>query len=175
MPTIFLLGFRGTGGVTDQENRHFSEPALVRAGHVAIGGVIPDIFIGFSPTPEAAEVAGGELELLKLLKAHIAQPGCLQDDTIVFHRAKKLSADNKRVTVYKLNIEVSDETLETIKEWYNEKKEAKYNFPNKDGTFEPDEYNCGTFPALLGVPIPSSSGLIESYLQVMKDKGASEW
>src|SRR5262245_5863765 len=120
MPTIFLLGFRGTGGVTDDANPHFSEPALVRAGHVAIGGVIPDVFIGFSPTPEAALAAGGELELLNLLSQHNAQPGRLQDDTEVFHRAKELAVTDDKTTVYKLNIEVTNETLETIKAWYNE-------------------------------------------------------
>jgi hypothetical protein len=175
MPEIYLVGFRGTGSVTDEESPYFSEPALVRAGHVAIGGVIPDTLIGFSPTPEAAEAAGGELALLKLLKDHIAQHGRLQDDTAVFNRAKALAAQGERTTVFKLTIQVSDETFKTIETWYNDQKEAKYNFPNEDDTFEPDEYNCGTFPALLGVPIPSHSGSIKTYIGEMILKGAIEW
>jgi hypothetical protein len=175
MPTLFIVGFRGTGGVTNEKHPRFGEPALVRAGHVALGGVIPDKLIGFSPTPEAIAAAGGELPLLELLKRHIAQVGCLQDDTAIFERAKKLAAEGERTIVYRLNVEVSAETLETIKEWYNTKKEALYNFPHEDWTFEPNEYNCGLFPALLGVEIPSSSGSIEAYIQDMKDKGATEW
>jgi hypothetical protein len=175
MPTIFIVGFRGTGGLTNPKHQHFSEPALVRAGHVAIGGVIPDKLIGFSPTPEAAEAAGGELALLELLKQHIAQVGCLQDDTAIFERAKELAAKDEPTTVYKLDIEVSDATFETIKTWYNNKKEAMYNFPNWDDTFEPNEYNCGIFPALLGVPIPSTTGSTTDYVEDMKAKGATKW
>jgi hypothetical protein len=176
MPTIFIVGFRGTGGVTNTRHPHFREPALVRAGHVAIGGVIPDKLIGFSPTPEAIEAAGGELALLELLKEHIAQVGRLQDDTAIFERAKELAAKGERTVVWQWEVEVADETVETIKQWYNEKKEAKYNFPDEiDGTFQPDEYNCALFPSVLGMPLPSSDGNVNKYIDEMVSKGAIRW
>jgi hypothetical protein len=66
---------------------------------------------------------------------------------------------------------VSDEIFATIEAWYNEQKEALYNFPNWDDTFEPNEYNCGIFPAVLGVPIPSNHGSTTSYVNEMIEKG----
>lgn len=123
MPIIQIVAFRGTGGVIDPDHPYFQQEAgLVRAGHVGLQGVIPGKIIGFSPTPEAAESLGGEQALLeKLVNEHEAQPGCLQDDTRHFQRAYELIVEtNGRTTVWEIDVEVSGETLETIKEWYNE-------------------------------------------------------
>jgi hypothetical protein len=49
MPTIRLLAFRGTGGVFDEDHPNYQEPALIRAGHVALADVIEGKIIGFSP------------------------------------------------------------------------------------------------------------------------------
>ena len=46
MPVIQVLVFRGTGGVYNAEHPYYSEPALVRAGHVGVAGVIDDKIIG---------------------------------------------------------------------------------------------------------------------------------
>src|SRR5262245_10099185 len=134
MPIIGIVAFRGLP---------FSqESGLIRTGHVALAGVVPDRLLGFSPTPSAIEVVGGEIELFKLLRAGKAQPGCLQDDTEVFLRAKEISVLNDITTVWVLDVEISDQISDTTKEWYNEKREAPYNFPNRYGIFKPNQYNC---------------------------------
>jgi hypothetical protein len=167
MPTISIVAFRGLS---------FSkESALIRTGHVALGGVISDKLIGFSPTPQAIEAAGGEMELFKLLRAGKAQPGCLQDDTTVFLRAKELSTLNKNIEIWELDVEISIEILTTIKAWYNEKREALYNFPDNKGRFEAGQYNCAIFPVVLGVPIPISNGQLYPYVEAMVKNGAFRW
>ena len=80
MPIIRVLIFRGTGGVYNPDHPYHGEPALVRAGHVGVSGVIEGKIIGFHPTSEAAEAIGGEKELLEALKDKQPQPGRLQDD-----------------------------------------------------------------------------------------------
>lgn len=59
MKQLTVLVFRGTGGVLNETNPHYNEPALVRAGHVGVMGVIQDGIIGFHPTPEVASELGG--------------------------------------------------------------------------------------------------------------------
>jgi hypothetical protein len=167
MPIIGLVAFRGLP---------FSqEPALIRTGHVALSRVIPDVLIGFSPTPSAIEAAGGEMGLFMRLRAGEAQPGCLQDDTAIFLRARELSVTDEITTVWELEVEILIETLEAIKEWYNEKREAPYNFPDRFGIFKPNQYNCATFPSLLNIPIPSPNGSLGTYIEAMIENGAHRW
>jgi hypothetical protein len=47
VPTIQVLIFRGTGGVYNEDSPHYHEPALVRAGHVGVMGIIEGKIIGF--------------------------------------------------------------------------------------------------------------------------------
>lgn len=91
MPIIQVLIFRGTGGVYTEDHQYYSEPALVRAGHVGVIGIIEDKIIGFHPTSEAAEVAGDEKALLDALRQKRPQPGRLQDDDAYFERAFQLT------------------------------------------------------------------------------------
>lgn len=81
MKQLTVLVYRGTGGVLNKAHPRYSEPALIRAGHVGVIGLVEgDKVIGFHPTPEAAEAAGGERPLLEKLGRHEAVPGRLQDD-----------------------------------------------------------------------------------------------
>lgn len=178
MPTIRVLIFRGTGGVTKQDHPAYGEPGLVRAGHVGVMGVIEGKIIGFHPTPEAAAALGGEAALLKALIEHQAQPGCLQDDDLYFERAYQLAAEaGERTTVYTYEVDIADETLEAIQSWYNERKEVPYNFPYADGHFEPGHSNCATFWALhFGIALPEYTGRIERLIDLMKaDKEYDIW
>lgn len=175
MPTIQLVAFRGVGGVFNDDHPLHSESALIRAGHVALGNIIGDKLIGFSPTEQALQNAGSENALLEQLKHYVAQEGKLQDDTAIFHRAQALAETGERCTVWQLNIDISEEVLETIRQWYNKDKRALYNFPDENGQFETDEYNCATFPQRLGVTIPADTGYVKDYVRAMRLQGATKW
>lgn len=176
MPVIQVLVFRGTGGVYNAEHPYYSEPALVRAGHVGVAGVIDDKIIGFHPTSEAAQAIGGEKALLNALKDKIAQPGRLQDDDEYFKRAHELrDATNGRTTVYMYEVEISEETLNNIRTWYNDNKEALYNFPD-DGQFKNRESNCAMFwVEWFKIPLPKRTGSIKVLAKEMKDEGYDIW
>jgi hypothetical protein len=175
MPIIEVLIFRGTGGVTKKDHPSYHELALVRAGHVAVVGIIKGKIIGFHPTPEAAEALGGEEALINALINHQAQPGRLQDDDVYFLRAFELSKEDERTTVYTYEVEISDETLAEIEKWYNDHKEAPYNFPNKDGSFAPNESNCATFWLRFKIALPEETGSIERLTNIMKDEEYDKW
>jgi hypothetical protein len=177
MPVLDVLIFRGTGGVLNREHPHYDEPGLVRAGHAGIAGVIDGRIIGFHPTAEAVEEAGGERELLEALSRHESQPGCLQDDTAIFERAHELSEAGERTTVYIYSVNVSDSTLATIRAWYNEQKETPYNFPDrKTGTFSGQESNCAIFWLKhFQIPLPVKTGQIKLLIDVMKEEEYEVW
>jgi hypothetical protein len=175
MPIIRLLAFRGTGGVFDEEHDYYQEAGLIRAGHVALADVIEGKLIGFSPTPEATEALGGEKQLLIELRHHRSQAGCLQDDTAIFERAQVLANQGLRTQVWELPIEITEETLEGIKSWYNEKKEYPYNFPDLEGNLAEGKANCATFPLQLGLTIPVNTGKLSDYVDAMRVQGAKRW
>lgn len=175
MPTIRLVAFRGTGGVYNDAHPYYNEPALVRAGHVALADVVEGALIGFSPTPDAIQAAGGEEKLLEMLAKRKSQPGCLQDDTAIFERATELAEVDKRTTVWQLTIDVDEEILSEIRAWYNERTEALYNFPDEDGKFADGDYNCAVFPSRFKIPLPVMSGSIKLYIQAMRLQGATKW
>jgi len=176
MPIINVLIFRGTGGVLNQDHQHYNEPALVKAGHVGISGVIEGKIIGFSPTPEATEALGGVEALIKELEEYHPQPGRLQDDNAYFERAVELVEEtNGRTTVYMYEVEISDETLNEIQSWYNTRKEALYSFPNRVGEFRQDESNCAVFWQRFGIPLPLLTGNIRDITKVMSDEGYDKW
>jgi len=176
MPVIQILIYRGTGGVYNSDDPYYEEPALVRAGHVGVIGVIDDKIIGFHPTPEAAEALGGEKPLLNALRDQIPQPGRLQDDDEYFRRAHELSDATKgRTTVYMYEVEISEATLNDIRTWYNEGKEALYNFPD-DGQFKNRESNCAMFwVEWFKIPLPKRTGSIKALAKEMKDEGYDIW
>lgn len=177
MPIIQVLIFRGTGGVLNKEHPYYTEPALVRAGHVGIIGVIEGKVIGFHPTSKSVKDVGGERSLLEKLTQHEVQAGCLQDDTSVFERAMVLvKKTNGRTTVYMYEVEISDETLKNIKTWYNDKKEIPYNFPNLDGSFKKGDSNCAVFWSnVFDIPLPLNTGSIRLLTEYMSEEGFDKW
>jgi len=176
VPIIRVLIFRGTGGVYNPDHSYYGEPALVRAGHVGVSGVIEGKIIGFHPTSEAAEALGGEKELLAALKDKQAQPGRLQDDDAYFERAAELAEQTEgRTTVYVYEVEISEETLQSIRSWYTEKKSALYNFPEDDGKFKQGESNCAIFWQRFSIPLPVPTGLIRAIAERMQDEDYSIW
>lgn len=177
MPIIQVLIFRGTGGVYNEEHPYHGEPALVRAGHVGVTGVIEDKIIGFHPTSEATEKTGGEKALLEALREQRPQPGRLQEDNLYFERASQLTeATDGRTTVYMYEVEISEETLNKIRSWYNEKKEALYNFPHEDGRFNKQESNCAMYwVEWFKIPLPKRTGNIKVLTKIMKDEEYDIW
>lgn len=177
MPLIQIFAFRGTGGF--QNTKYKSLPGLIKAGHVGIKFEDNPIIYGFHPSLTAEEEAGGEDNLLNLLLQHEPQDGVLQDDTAIFLQANKLSQSGERTRVRVLDREVADETYEEIKQrtiqWYTDGKVFQYNLPNRDGSFNSDEYNCAVFPKLLGIDIPLDNGKVYLYIEKMIELGASEW
>lgn len=177
MPIIQILIFRGTGGVYNKDHPFYSEPALVRAGHVGVIGIVEDKIIGFHPTPEAAEATGGEKALLEALKQKKPQPGRLQDDDAYFERAFELiEATDSRTSVYMYDVEISEGTLKQIRSWYNEGKEALYNFPHEDGQFNEQESNCAMYwVEWFKIPLPKRTGNIKVLTKIMKDEEYDIW
>lgn len=176
MPVIQVLIFRGTGGVFNVDHPYHDEPALVRAGHVGIAGVIENKIIGFHPTPEAAEAVGGEKELLKALQQKEPQPGRLQADDDYFERAHELrDQTDGRTTVYVYEVEISEETLRQIRSWYNKDKEAPYNFPDDNGQFDDGESNCALFWNRFDIPMPVGTGQIRDIVERMEDEDYEIW
>lgn len=176
MPIIRVLIFRGTGGVYNPAHPYHGEPALVHAGHVGVSGVIEGKIIGFHPTPEAAEAIGGEKELLEALRKKQPQPGRLQDDDAYFERATELVEETEgRTTVYVYEVEISEDTLQSIRSWYTEKKSALYNFPQNDGQFKQGEGNCAIFWQRFSIPLPVPTGLIRDIADRMQDDDYDIW
>ncbi len=177
MPVIQVLIFRGTGGVLNKNSPHYNEPALVKAGHVGVSGIIEGKIIGFSPTPEATEALGGVEALIKELENYRAQPGRLQDDDAYFKRAYELIEEtNGRTTVYTYEVEISEETLLAIQSWYYEGKEALYNFPNRGVEFQNQETNCAMFwVEWFRIPLPRKTGSIRELTSHMDKQEYDKW
>jgi filamentous hemagglutinin len=178
MPTLQIIAFRGTGGF--ENPKYASLPALIKAGHVGLKFENDETIYGFHPTSAAEIAAGGEKGLMELLLNHVAQEGSWQDDTLIFKQAHGLSQSGERTKVWALAQEISDEAYAEIiaasKQWYTDDKlRAKYNLPNRDGDFQSGEYNCATFPSVLGVKLPINNGIVAIYIEAMKNQGASEW
>jgi hypothetical protein len=171
MQKIYLIGFRGTGF---RDTKFSREPALIRAGHVAIAFEgFEDRIYGFHPTPKAIKEIGGEEAAIAWLKAKKVLDGCLQADYAVFIRAASLALQDPRTTVWQLTIEVSDQEFERIHQqaitWYNKGKVFAYAFPPDEPM--PDRDNCATFPRRLGLPLLDPIGQIKDYVRVLEAQG----
>lgn len=180
MKTITIVAFRGTGF---RRQKYKTEPALIRAGHVGfIFEDEPETIYGFHPSSKAVDSAGSIEEVIERLKKHERQPGTVQKDTAVFHRAYELAGQgelDQRTEVYQLTYEVEDDIYQRsrkmVLELYQTQKEIWYNFPYEDGTFADGEYNCAIFPKHAGIPIPSENGLVNKYIKAMQEQEATLW
>lgn len=174
---IEVLIFRGTGGVRNKSHPYYDEPALVKAGHVGVSGVIEGKIIGFHPTPEAIDAVGGVEALINELAEYKPHPGRLQDDSSYFERAYELIDEtNERTTVYTYAVDVPEETLNMIKSWYDDGKEVLYNFPNKEGEFIDPHTNCAMFwTQWFKIPLPVNTGSIQELTDYMKREEYETW
>lgn len=177
MPIIDVLIFRGTGGVRNKNHPYYDETALVKAGHVGISGVIEGEIIGFHPTPEVINELGGTEALIDELAEYKPHPGRLQNDSVYFERAYELMEETSgRTTIYTYAVDVSDETFNMIKSWYDEGKEALYNFPNTEGKFQNQETNCAIFwTQWFKIPLPLNTGSIKVLTDYMRDEEYETW
>lgn len=171
MKKVYLIGFRGTGF---RDARFQDEPALVRAGHVALAFEGNETrIIGFHPTPQAVERIGGEEAAINWLKAGKTLEGTLQEDAAIFGRAWELAQTDTRTQVWQWVVEVSDEDFRRIQQqalaWYTEQKVFIYAFPPDEP--QPDRDNCATFPRRLGLPLLDPVGQIKDYVRVMEAQG----
>ena len=171
MKKIYLIGFRGTGF---RDAKFSREPALIRAGHVAIAfEEAEDQILGFHPTPEAVEDVGGEDAAIAWLKAKKTLDGTLQQDYSIFARAVELAQQDARTAVWQFAVEVSDEDFERIRQqaitWYTEKQVFAYAFPPDEPM--PDRDNCATFPRKLGLPLLDPVGQIKDYVRTLEAQG----
>jgi hypothetical protein len=166
------MAFRGLGN--DPENQ---EPGLVKLGHVGIQFEDDPRIFGFSPATSTED----EEILISHLKAHYAQPGTIKDDTAIFERADELFEQGERTEViYTVWDNISEAEYLQMKgqvlTWYNTQENiALYNLPQDGGGFGENEYNCSTFPQLLGLSIPLDTGLMKDYIRLMRNQGAQRW
>ena len=177
---LTLLAFQGLG----RHPKYQAESGLIQIGHVGLSFIEEELTIyGFHPTAEAVIQAGGEEGLLARLRSRIRQPGIIQIDTVHFLRAHELAQHgvaNHTTEVVALVYDLPDEDCQRmhtqIQDWQQTGREFWYNFPQRGkGLFNPDEYNCATFPSLLGLNLPTNNGLIRPYVQAMRDAGGIQW
>jgi hypothetical protein len=171
MKKIYLIGFRGTG-FRDPQFSH--EHALIRAGHVGISFEgSENSILGFHPTPQAIEEAGGEVLAIERLKSKQTLDGSLQEDYAIFEHAFRLAQLGIRTTVWQIAVEVSDIEFERIRQqamtWYNQHQRFAYTFPPDEP--KPDRDNCATFPRRLGLPVLDPVGQIKEYVVALEQQG----
>ncbi len=129
---------------------------LLYTGHVGVSFDKKKPIFGFNP--DVGDEAGWEvLKNLKDFTITEPYPGIVTDDTSVFRKAtgRKL---NYKVLIY-LYTEI--EYQKVYKKFQSEKINTKYtySFPRKGG-----DCNCATWPAKIGIPIPSNDGSMKVYI-----------
>ncbi|PXX41668.1 hypothetical protein [Undibacterium pigrum] len=110
-------------------------------------------------------------------------PGIINKDKEFFESAleSKLQARGGlgKQTVYKLDLPVTRPQFEFAQQLHNSRgvgvtlPEFPYSF--KPGGGRQGPYNCATYPASLGLPIPENSGTLLKYIPKMIDAGAVPW
>lgn len=173
MKHIYLVAFRGIGF---HDAKLMGEPAYIGAGHV---GIVfegyEDHILGFHPTAEAVDEAGGEDEAVVKLKAGDWLPGVLQQDYAMFTRAEALAQHGLRTAVWQFTIEQRDSEFERIHEqtltWYHEAKLFTYGFAL--GVPLDDRDNSATFPRRLGLPQFDPGGRVSDYVRILARLGGT--
>lgn len=110
-------------------------------------------------------------------------PGIINKDREFFEQALESNLQARgglgKQTVYKLDIPVTRPQFELAQQLHNSRgvevplPEFPYSFKPGGGGKTP--YNCATYPASLGLPIPENSGTLLKYIPRMIDAGATPW
>lgn len=164
---IYLHGFRGLREpefmacfeAALRVHAHLGkDECLLYSGHAGISFDSPARTIfGFNPaTGEDSAFA-----VFERLKGKGAYPGVVTDDTSAFELARQ-----RGVEVVVKEITVTEAEYEKIRSAFA-KEQAKsshsYGFPGAG------DCNCATWPAKIGLPIPSTDGNMKAYVVAMKD------
>jgi hypothetical protein len=162
---IEIYGFRGTGRTAEEFIE--TEP-LIYAGHVGISFDRGKTIYGFTPHAPGLSSA----EIVETLKQKKSFPGQVLDDTAIFHRAQDLAEQGYRTQVYVQSIPVSEADFNRIRKQVLEEVGGsplvgkRYAFPGPKGCF-----NCATWPASHGIPIPEPTGQLRDYIPRLMELG----
>jgi hypothetical protein len=176
LPSIYLVGFRGTGF---RDKRYWKEDALIRAGHVGLYFEDqPMMILGFHPTEEASNAIGDDEAVIEWLKEHNTISGALQNDTAIFERAYHLANLGSRTVVWQMEISFSEADFQRIRsqafEWFQQRTIFAYAFPPDEDVPSDERDNCATFPRKLGLPLPEPTGRLLEYIPAIEMQG-EEW
>ena len=162
---IEIYGFRGAGTTAEE----FIEiEALIYAGHVGISFDRGKTIYGF--TPHAPDLSSAEI--IETLKRKKSFPGQVLDDTAIFHRAQDLAEQGYRTQVYVQSIPVPNTDFNRIRKQVlgevggSPLVGKRYAFPGPKGC-----YNCATWPASHGIPIPEPTGQLRDYIPRLMELG----
>jgi len=170
MKTIYLIAFRGIGGLEDGGLE--DTPPLIRTGHVgmAFEKSRRPIF-AFRPTEEAVAKIGGYALALVHLKNGNTLPGCLYEDynqfRYAYRYANSMSSDSDpKTTVYRYAHSVADDEYVRIRslanQWLGSPPESFiYSFPGSGGE------NCAKFLARFGLPVFGGTGKMKPFMEAM--------
>lgn len=165
LKTICLIGFQGGGRKADWLID--TEP-LIYAGHVALSYDGGYRFFGFTPyAPNRSN-----RDVITALKRKQTFPGVVQDDTDVFLLAlERWKHDDIRTPVYAWRQRCS------LWRWWwirwrvrravrRSPLRVRYGFPQ-----DAPCYTCATWPQIVGVAIPETSGTLRLYIAALRQKG----
>jgi len=130
---------------------------LVYTGHVGVSFEALKPIYGFNPGTGDDPVH----VVMAKLKAQKAYPGKVTDDTKAFDEAAKHELESARIEYV-----CSEEAYNKIKAVFDKEKASTklyYSFPAGAG-----DCNCATWPANIGVPLPSANGNMVHYMEAMK-------
>ena len=197
---VELHGFRGVreiGGTPlkslpaekQAEVKSFTDRhPLLWAGHIGISLNGGSKIFGFTPhVPEGVALG----DFMARLKGNEAFPGVVGDDTAVFRIAASKHANEKWNTEVEVVSELVQsekklEVVDKVMKWSGmkpgehgksyafplpkDKAQGGNHFVDQKGVSGSDQANCATFPAMVGVEIPDSSGVLGTYMPAL-----SEW
>jgi hypothetical protein len=131
---------------------------LVYTGHVGVSFEALTPIYGFNPS------TGHELVhmVMETLKAKKAYPGKVTDDTPAFELGSSYGLE-----IIRIEYVCSEEAYNKIKAAFDKEKASTklcYSFPGGAG-----DCNCATWPANIGVPLPSVNGNMVHYMEAMQN------
>src|SRR5262249_5419682 len=142
---LALSESEGTPGPSGDE-------CLVYTGHVGISFEAQSPIYGFNPNTGSDPVS----QVIKTLKLREAYPGQVTDDTGAFSLAGSLG-----LTVLTIEYIYPESRYNEIKAAFEAQRggtDYRYSFPLGKG-----DCNCATWPAMIGIPIPTANGDMTIY------------